>query len=357
MLTYRIDERGTKPRYQFLYEKIKEDILKGTLPPGSRLPSKRALAEHNGVSVITVEYAYRLLTDEGYAEARERSGYFVCDLARPAVGRPAVVPIFDEEVAPPAEIDFPFSTLCKITRQVMNKYGEALLVKPEHNGCAILRNAISEYLLRYRGMLAPPERIVIGSGAEYLYMMIVQLLGRDRLYGIEDPSYEKIRQVYLASGARCEMLEMDRNGIASAALSRTAADVLHVTPYHSFPSGITAPAAKRLEYLKWAQERNGIVIEDDFDSEFAPLGRPVETVFSMDHSDCVIYLNTFSKTLAPSMRMGYMILPQRLTEVYRGQLGFYSCTVPVFDQYVLAEFISGGYFERRLGRMRRKKQK
>ena len=355
MLTYDITKRGGKPIYQYLYECIRNDIRTGIIPPGGKLPSKRAFAEHNGVSIITVENAYLLLCDNGYAQSKARSGYYACDLADPAPKCAVPAPIYDPAPTAPPE-DFPFATLCRIMRRVMNDYGEALLVKPPHNGCAVLRNAVSEYLLRYRGMIAPPERIVIGSGAEYLYMMLVQLLGRDKLYGIEDPSYEKIKQVYIASGASCELLEMDGNGISSSALAETKADILHVTPCHSYPTGITAPAAKRLEYLNWARERNGIIIEDDFDSEFAPSGRLAQTVYSMDNSDSVIYLNTFSKTLSPSMRMGYMILPERLTALQNEKLGFYSCSVPVFDQFVLAEFISGGYFERRLGKMRRKLQ-
>lgn len=358
MLTYTLSGRKDCPLYLYLYRQIKADIIAGRLKAQTRLPSKRAFAAHNGVSVITVENAYRLLADEGYIVSRERSGYFVCDLNMPPA---APEPLAPPAVLPPsgadADPDFPFATLCKIMRQVISRYGEALLVKPPHNGCAVLRTAIADFLRRYRGMALDPGRIVIGSGAEYLYMMIVQLLGRERVYGIESPSYDKIRAAYEACGARCELLGMDSCGIASEHLAQTAASVLHVTPYHSFPTGITAPIAKRLEYLGWAERVGGVVIEDDFDSEFAPAGKPVETLFSLDKSGCVIYLNTFSKTLAPSMRMGYMVLPEVLADAYADRLGFYSSSVPVFDQYVLAEFINGGYFERRLGRLRRRAAK
>ena len=354
MLTYPIRERGNTPIYLYLYYKIREDIAAGRLTAGERLPSKRTLATHNGVSVITVEYAYRLLADEGYIQSRERSGYFVCDLRQNAALPIPMPPHIHPAAGAATDPDFPFSTLCKIMRQVMTEYGETLLQKPPHNGCEVLRRAIADYLRRYRGMEVEPDRIIIGSGAEYLYMMIVQLLGRDRVYGIENPCYDKIRAVYTACGATCEPLDMDACGIASKQLAVTRADVLHVTPYHSYPTGVTAPAAKRFEYLDWAKRTGGILIEDDFDSEFAPAGRPVETLYSMDTDDRVVYLNTFSKTLAPSMRMGYMVLPARLTEEYATRLGFYSSTVPVFDQYVLAEFINGGYFERRLNRLRRR---
>ena len=202
-------------------------------------------------------------------------------------------------------------------------------------------------------MLAQPDCIIIGSGAEYLYGLIVQLLGRERIYGLEDPGYEKIRQVYAANGAVCDLLPMSEDGIRTGALQKTNASVLHITPFHSFPTGITTSAAKRSAYLAWAAERNAILIEDDFASEFSENKKPLQTLYSMDRRGCVIYVNTFSHSLAPSMRMGYMVLPERLMERYRQMLGFYSCSVPLFDQYVLARFISQGYFERHLNRLRR----
>lgn len=358
MLTYNLELREGEPKYYYLYSCIKNDILSGAIAAGSRLPSKRSLAEHLGVSVITVDAAYSQLSDEGYVTSRERSGFFVSAIAPQAVARrdeTRIVPIKDPE---PQERDeglgFRYSSLTKIMREVITEYGSRLLERPPAFGCAELRNAIAEYLLRYRGMAAQPERIIIGSGAEYLYDLVVQLLGRDVIYGIEDPSYEKIRLVYEAHGAECELLELDDDGITSAALARSRAGVLHVTPYHSFPSGISAPASKRYEYLAWAEARGAIIVEDDFDSEFSLNRKPLETVYSMDKSDRVIYINTFSHSLAPSMRMGYMIMPDGLMQEYKRKLGFYTCSVPLFDQYVLAKFISRGYFERYLSRVRRR---
>ena len=357
MLTYDLSGRAEGPLYLRLYTLIKNDILSGTIPAGSRLPSKRTLAEHLGVSVITVDAAYKLLVDEGYADSRERSGYFVREIA-PRMKREGsatrLIPAVDPPAEPVSDMGFRYSALTRIMREVITDYGERLMEKPPHLGCAELRNAIAEYLLRYRGMVAQPDHIVIGSGSEYLYGMVVQLLGRERLYGIEDPSYEKIRKVYEAHGAACELLELDRDGISSAALAGTKADVLHVTPFHSFPTGISAPASKRYEYLAWAEGGNRFIIEDDFDSEFSTNKKPQETLFSMDTAGRVIYLNTFSHSLAPSMRMGYMILPDGLMALYEEKLGFYSCSVPLFDQYVLAKFIARGYFERHLNRVRRR---
>ena len=293
-----------------------------------------------------------------YITARLRSGFYVCrldgggcetaaDLSAAAPPAPALAENTD------LDVNFQFSALAKIMRRVITQYDRRLMTKPPRYGCLELRQALSSYLLRYRGMYAPPERIVVGSGAEYLYGIVVQLLGRARIYGLENPSYEKIHAVYTANGAVCRMLQMDAGGISTAALSTTDAQVLHVTPFSSYPTGITAGAAKRFEYLAWAHSRDGWIVEDDFASEFAVGIKPVEPIYSMDQSGCVLYMNTFAKSLAPSMRLGYMVLPEALTHVYEERLGFYSCPVPVFDQIVLAQFIAEGYFERHLNRVRR----
>lgn len=357
MLTYNLTQRGGAPKYDYLYRLIRQDIVTGALAPGERLPSKRALAEHLGVSVVTVEGAYDRLVDEGYLQAKPRSGYFVNALDLPAgadAQRAAALPLPEPQFDDSAAAGFPITPLAQIMREVITTQSAALVQAPPHMGCAVLRNAIADYLLRYRGMYVRPEQVVIGAGAEYLYGMIVQLFGRSVVYGLEQPSYEKIRAVYEAHGASCEFLQLGSDGITDEALAASHAQVLHVTPFHSYPTGATAPAAKRYAYLAWAAERGAWLVEDDFDSEFA-LGRtPVETLYAMDQSDSVLYLNTFSKSLSPSMRVGYLVLPERLLEQYEQRLGFYNCPVPVFDQYVLAEFISRGHFERHLNRIRRR---
>ena len=241
----------------------------------------------------------------------------------------------------------------KTVRSVLTEYGSLLLEKSPNEGCAILRNAIAEYLLRYRGIFAQPEQIIIGSGAEHLYNAVVRLVGSEVVYGLENPSYSQIRKVYEGMGVQCEMLQMGAEGIESEELNRTQAKVLHVTPFHSYPSGVTATVRKRQEYLEWAKNNDGIIVEDDFDSEFFMPGKPIDTLYMTDANQSVIYINTFSKSLSPSIRIGYMILPERLTEKYKETMGEFSCTVPVLDQYVLAEFIERGHFEQHLNRVRR----
>ena len=351
-MKYRIEKHPGESAYLQLYKQLREDIVSGVLPPGSKLPSKRQLAEESGLSVITVEHALALLADEGYIQTRPRSGSYVCF----GGGRFAAVPrrasLADMSLAEGPPEDFPFSLWARTMRKVLADYDRRILVRSPNNGCAELREALAAYLSRSRGLRVSPEQIIIGAGAEYLYGLVVQLLGRERGYALEEPCYEKIRLVYERNGAHCEGLPMGPDGIESRALARSTAGVLHVTPFHSFPSGITASAAKRHAYVSWAKERNSIIVEDDYDAEFASPTRQIETIFSLD-PDRVIYLNTFSKLLTPSIRTGFMVLPEALRETYRARLGFYACTVPVFDQLVLAEFINAGHMERAINRRRR----
>jgi GntR family transcriptional regulator/MocR family aminotransferase len=347
---------NAEKKYYSLYKSVKEKILTGEYRIGEKLPSKRTMADMTGYSTVTVENAYDRLSDEGYIYSLERSGYYVSDIGEiypKERMRRSILPHLSEEGSQASE-DFESSVWFRTVRKVMSEKGEYLFMKSPSMGCAVLRNAISDYLYRYRGMFAEPERIIVGSGSEQLYDTAVRILGRDKIYAIEDSSYSQIETVYSGMGVALEKLKMGKSGIESAALRASTANVLHVTPFHSYPSGVTASLKKRHEYISWAREGNRYIIEDDFDSEFFMPGHPVDPLYSIDEKEHVIYINTFSKSLSPSMRMGYMILPRALLDVYREKLGAYSCTVPVFEQYVLAEFISSGNFERHLNRVRRR---
>ncbi len=346
-----------KPTYLKLYEALRQEIIDGVWPFGARLPSRRQTARDRGVSVITVEHSYELLCQEGYIEARPRSGFFV--IFRPLEGfAPALT-----NPRPPVrylsriENAFPFPTLARTMRRVLAEYGEAILNKSPNAGCDELRMALSRYLARNRGIRVNPEQIVIGSGAEYLYGLVVEMLGSSRVFAIESPSYEKIEQVYRARGVNCDLLPLARDGIQSDALKRTKAQVLHITPYRSFPSGVTASASKRREYLQWAAQGERYIVEDDFESEFSLLRKPEETVFARAENQNVIYLNTFSRTVSPSIRVGYMVLPPRLLTLFQEKAGFYSCPVPAFEQYVLATLLDNGDFERHINRIRRQERR
>ncbi len=342
-------------KYFEIYKDIKNKILKKEYSDGEKLPSKRVTADKYGCSVITVETAYGMLLDEGYIEARERSGYFVCkiDALYKEEIREMAIDYIDECLPETEKQDFEYSLWFKTIRKVISERGEQLFVKSPNMGCAVLRNALADYLYKNRGMAAKPQNIVIGSGAEQLYETVVKLLGRDKIYGIENPSYPKIEAVYVGEGANIRKLKMGKDGIESGEFLHSSIDVLHVTPYRSFPTDVTTSIPKKYEYLRWAG-KDKYIVEDDFNSEFYKPGQPAETLYSLDKHERVIYINTFSKSLSPSMRMGYMILPEGLLETYRKLLGEFSCSVPVLDQYVLAEYISSGNFVRHLNRIRRK---
>lgn len=366
-------------KYDILYEKLKREIVTGALPYGGKLPSKRTLAEENGVSVVTAETALDILRSEGYIDSRERSGCFVAYAGSglfDAVTRAAApsAPAVSSETLPlsaeasansavtrknaaftetAADFPFPFSSYAKAARAVLADYGDTLLQKPPRGGSAELKHALKNYLSRSRGMEICESQIVFGAGAEYLYGIITELLGRDKIYGIESPSYGQIEKTYQAKGVPLRLLPLGGDGISSKALNATDANVLHVTPYRSFPTLATAGATKKAEYLRHAQKTGGYIVEDDYRSEFSLLVKPTETLFGADKEGRVLYLNTFSKTLSPALRIAYMLLPPRLAEEYEQRLGFYSCPVPLFEQYILARLLNDGSFERHINKVRR----
>ena len=255
-MKYRIDPDAPESAYLQLYRQLRQDLVSGELPFGTRLPSKRLLAGELGVSLVTVEHAYALLCDEGYVEARERSGYFASFGGRLRRETPLPpLPAAESLEAPPE--DFPFSVLARTMRRVLADYDRRILLRSPGPGTPELRAAIAAYILRTRGLSVPPERIVVGAGAEYLYSLIAQLFGRGTVFALEDPCYRRIRQVYEANGIRCLALPMGEDGIVSDALAACEAEVLHVTPFESFPSRVTASAGKRHEYAAWARGRGG----------------------------------------------------------------------------------------------------
>ena len=357
MLTYELKKSPGVPLYEALYRCIRGDILSGKLAPGEKLPSKRALAQNLEVSKITVEGAYSQLLAEGYIRAREKVGYFV--EALPGV-QPARHPAPAAPLQPdPMAVDltgsyperFPFSVWSRLQREVLLDCGEKLLLPLPNQGIGELRMAIAGHLADFRGMTVDPADILIGAGTDFLYNLLIQLLGRDKVYAVEDPGYGKIRKIYAAGGVRCVSAPMDRQGVMPRCLGD--ARVLHISPSHHFPTGLVTPVARRQQLLDWAREADGYIIEDDYDSEFRFDAHPMAAMYSMDRSGRVIYMNTFSKTLAPSIRISYMILPPNLMERFRRELSFYSCTVSSFEQYTLARFLEDGHFEKHINRMRK----
>ena len=357
MLTYELKKTPGVPLYEALYRCIRGDILSGTLAAGQKLPSKRALAENLEVSKITVEAAYNQLLSEGYITSREKVGYFVEQVERYAPVPAAAQPQAESSGGPLVDLTgsgtvrFPFSVWMKLQREVMLDYGEGLLLPMPNQGILELRQAISHHLAEFRGLHVPPENILVGAGTDFLYNLLIQLLGRDLCYAVEEPGYGKIRKIYAAGGVQCRSAAMDGSGVRPDSLGD--ARVLHISPSHHFPTGLVTPVSRRLELLSWAGERDGYIIEDDYDSEFRFDAHPMPAMRSLDRAGRVIYMNSFSKTLAPSIRISYMVLPEELMNRFQRELGFYGCTVPSFEQYTLARFLSRGHFEKHINRMRK----
>ena len=363
MLTYSMENRGNLPLYAYLYRCIRNDILNGKLRADERLPSKRQLAEHLQLSVITVENTYQQLEAEGYIYTRPKRGFFVSQVDRlPGSAPKPIMP-----PAPPESrswrldlrsnrVDssrFPVSIWTRLTRQVLSEGSAPLLSPVHHQGLPALRQAIANDLRDYKGMSISPEQIIIGAGAEYLYLLLAQLLSREAVFAVEDPGYPKIRQVYDKYGAICRPVPLDSQGISPEELDRVGATVVHLSPTHHYPTGLVTPIGRRQALLRWAEDHDALIIEDDYDSEFRFSGRPIPTLQSIDCSGCVVYMNTFSQTISPSMRVGFMVLPPRLLERYHRDLNFYSCTVPALEQHVLARFLERGHYEQHLARMRK----
>jgi len=364
MLTYSFENKGSDSLYEYLYKQIKSDIISGTLAPDEKLPSKRALAKHLSVSTITVENAYNQLCAEGYLYSVAKSGFYVSDIAsyKPvSSGKPQRTAITSDErpdyfadfVNNSTSTDtFPFATWTRLLRETMSEHADKLMERSPSAGIMELRTAIADYLYQFRGMSVEPEQIIIGAGTEYLYGLLIQLLGHDKTYAVEDPGYQKIAKIYRSNHVDCVPIPLDQQGICVDKLLSSGADILHISPAHHFPTGIVTPISRRYELLSWAVAGERYIIEDDYDSEFRLQGKPIPPLYSIDTSDKVIYINTFSKSLTSTIRISYMVLPKPLLTRYNDELSFYSCTVSNFEQYTLAKFIEKGHLEKHINRMR-----
>lgn len=356
----RYDLKG-KNKYYTLYCGVRDDILRGKLRAGERLPAKRVLAEELGVSVVTVQLAYEQLLAEGYIRSKERSGYFVETIYAPAYAPRKRVEL------PPAALQksyradfvkgstpvdmFPFSVWARLTRAVLADCGEHILERVPCDGDNGLKCAISAYLYRSRNIDADPRYIVIGAGAEHLYGVIVQLLGRDKVFAVENPGYGKISFAYKLNGAKVVPINVGAAGADLGEAENSGADIVHVSPSHQFPTGAVMPVSARARLIAWANAGERYVVEDDYDSEFRLAGKPLQCTYGLC-PDKVIYMNTFSKSLAPSMRLGYMVLPPKLYEEYMRIFGSSANIAPLFEQKTLAAMLDGGYFERHIQRLR-----
>lgn len=372
MLTYNLTATGSDSLYESLYKCIKNDILQGKLCAGEKLPSKRSFAKNLGISVITVENAYGQLSDEGYIYSMPKRGFYVSDIdmvANPntSAKTSADANLFDDSASiacSPYFADFssnqtdseifPFTIWTKTVRSVLNDNRIQLMINPPCGGILPLRNAIVRYLGDFRGMKVAPHQIIIGAGTEYLYGLLIQLLGKNLIYGVENPGYHKIGKICKSMGVTYRHVDLDESGVSIHELEEKKIDIIHTSPSHHFPTGLVMPVSRRYELLGWAaKKKQHYIIEDDYDSELRLNGQPIPALQSIDVSEKVIYINTFTKTLSSTVRISYMVLPEKLLDKFYKTLFFYSCTVSNFEQYTLAKFIDEGCFEKHINRMRK----
>ncbi len=373
MLSFSLTSHSNIPLYEQIYQEIRKDILSGVLPGKSRLPSTRGLAATLNVSRNTVDTAYYQLQAEGFIEAAPKSGFYVCDIQpddhlpllaptesfpkscvqKDAAKTTASSPVIDFS---PHAIDisrFPDSVWRKLSRRALEEEKELFLLG-DHYGDAPLRNAICNYVCLSRQTLCRPEQIITGAGVDYLLQMlslVFRHLGLEEIT-MENPCYIQAANIFRSNSLRLTAGLLDEGGLTLSSIPERC-PLVYVTPSHQYPMGTVMPFGRRKELLDWAKKGNRYIIEDDHDSEFRYKGRPIPSLQGMDDSSHVIYIGTFSRSIAPAIRAGYMILPPSLLPVYQKVCGHYSCTLSRLEQAILTRFIREGYFEKHISRMRK----
>ena len=366
MLTVELKSKDKMPLYEQLYLKIRGLITEGELAEGEKLPSERGLAANLQISRNTVTLAYEQLYAEGYVEVRPQSGYYVNKIDRiNSEKKEEFTDIKNESVNPEPEYEYDFSpfSLCKesfpyrmwdrLYRQCMRDRGEELFNLGERQGDLELRVAIAKYLFGYRGLSIKPENMIIGAGTGYLLQLLEHLIDEKSIIAMENPTYMQAYRIFSSLNREVRPISLDENGLKVEELKRSEAKAVYLTPSHQFPTGVVMPIKRRKEILGWAAGEDRYIIEDDHDSEFRYKGLPIPPLKAIDTGNKVVYLGTFSRTIAPAIRIGFMVLPDGLLKVYRRKLAFLACTVPRIDQAVLTEFILGGHYERHINKARK----
>ena len=376
MITIPLDSNTAIPMYLQIYEHIKRNIINGTLSSGTKLPSTRNLASHLSVSRNTVELGYEQLLSEGYIESRQRSGYYVSfqkqmtDVIPPAFSSERTTTtkeISDNRIDfekkwnvsycfSPFDVDishFPFRTWNQLSKNSLYDAPE-LFLSGDHQGDAAFRNAIADYLYHSRGVNCQPQQIVVGAGVDYLLLLLSRIFPSSSSIAMENPAYVRAERILSGQGFSIRPIPLDEHGMSVSMLEESDADIAYVTASHQYPLGIVMPIQRRMQLLSWAcQKEERYIIEDDHDSEFRYKGKPIPSLQGYDTCQKVIYMGTFSKAIAPAIRISYMVLPYPLYERYQKNCSYFSCSVSRVDQAILTTFLTQGYFERHLNRMRK----
>lgn len=364
-LTINLKQQDKKPLYEQIYTYIKENIQSGKIPYGEKLPSTRALSHHLEVSRSTVELAYEQLLSEGYIEAEACRGFFVSQIEELYHLNQIKAPDKKEEKAEkktysfdftPNGVDlnsFPYNAWRKLSRDILMDDRTELFRLGDSKGEYGFCSAICNYLYQARGVNCTPSQVIVGAGSDYLMMLLCTVIGREHRIAVENPTYKQAYRLFMSQSYEVEPIDMDKYGMEVKKLKETDADIAYVTPSHQYPTGIVMPIKRRMELLKWAVEKEGrYIIEDDYDSEFRYKGKPIPALQGYDAHGKVVYLGTFSKSIAPAIRLSYMVLPKPLMEVYESKCRFIHSTVSKVDQLIVQKFIEEGYYERHLNKTR-----
>lgn len=373
-LTPLLDMEKEEPLYIQLYHFIKEEIQKGNLEAGRKLPSKRKLSQYLGISQNTVENAYEQLLAEGYIRTLPRKGVYVNELEGDLYPcakalQPNSHHLKEQQVTEEGidfshgKVDlshFPYTIWRKLSVQSLYEDESRLFLNGDPQGEFPLREQIAQYLFQSRGVRCSADQIVLGAGTQYLIWLLTMVIGKGAVYAMENPGFHRTRAVLKDCGFHPASLSIDENGVSLKELEKSGANVVYITPSHQFPLGIIMPISRRMELLNWAEKHSGYIIEDDYDGEFRYKGKPIPSLHGLDSAGRVIYLGTFSKSLIPSVRISYLVLPPSLLKNYQQSLTIYKQTVSRLHQHTLAQFMKKGHWNRHLNRMRgiyRKKQK
>ena len=363
-LTMNLKTHSKIPLYEQIYIYIKSDIQNGKIAYGEKLPSTRALAKHLEISRSTVELAYEQLLSEGYIESEPYRGFFVAqieELYHLQKGKITSAKIYKEKKKykydfTPNGVDlksFPYNAWRKLSKDILMDDKTELFRTGDSQGEYGFRNAICNYLYQARGVNCTPDQIIIGAGSDYILMLLSTILGIHHRIAFEDPTYKQAYRMVRSLSYETAPVPMDKNGMKVSELEKSGADIAYVTPSHQYPTGVIMPLKRRLELLRWASQEEGIyIIEDDYDSEFRYKGKPIPALQGSDSNGKVIYTGTFSKSLAPSIRMSYMVLPEHILKIYQEKCRFISSTVSKVDQMILQKFMEEGYYERHLNKTR-----
>ena len=365
-----LDTKSLTPLYQQIEEYLKQEIQEGRLVAGMRLPSSRALSANLLVSRSTIETAYDQLVAEGYIEPVAYKGYYVCEIEGiyfqkaeyTKQNNPEQTEIkqrrklhnyrYDFALNGIAPESFPTHTWKQLAKQVLSDSTEEIFAQGNPYGEDSFREAIAEYLYHARGVKCEKSQILVGAGNDYLLMVLATLFECNKKVAMENPTYLSAWYDLKHTGCSVCTVKSDEMGICIEELEKTGADVVYVMPSHQFPMGTVMPLKRRMELLRWADENQTYIIEDDYDSEFRYKGKPIPALQGFDKNERVIYIGTFSKSIAPSIRISYMALPKKLMRYYQSRYPF-AVTISKVDQKIVELFLRNGHYERHLNRMRR----